>query len=604
MCGIAGIAGSGVARYREAARAMARALAHRGPDESGSYESEGCVLEHVRLSIVDLKTGRQPMTAPASGLTVAFNGEIYGFRDLKAGLAPFPFRTDSDTEVLLALFERDGVRALESLPGMFAFGLWDPRKRELLLARDRFGEKPLYYAALPDGTLLFASEIKGLLASGLVSPDLRREALAGFLRRGYVPPRTTIHRGIEVLPPAHRLRFADGRIEVRRYWSPPRAGGDSTLEDARDRFTSLFERAVSRQLVADAPLGILLSGGLDSTSVTAVAARLRPGIRTFCFGVEGGASELRFAREAAAKFGTDHTEVEDLALDLPALLHRMTAVHDEPFADSSAIPTYVIAGAAREHVKVALGGDGGDELLAGYWYMPPLRDMEVEPSAPLWRWHLTRALHHLARGDRRTALAHRIRGLEMRRGHGSVLDALDARHRVLQDAEIGRLGLPLPAQDGPPREGDLEAAIRDDVEDYLPGSILVKTDRASMAHGLELRAPFLDVDLATFLLGLPWHLKIGAGESKILLRRAFEDRWPASVEGRAKQGFGAPVAEWLHRPDVAPLLRATLEDPGTPLAALLPREEVATLAAGSPERAWLFLVLGLWLGSRGAAPRA
>ncbi|MCK6481974.1 MAG: asparagine synthase (glutamine-hydrolyzing) [Planctomycetes bacterium] len=599
MCGIAGIAGPGAERHEGPLRAMVAALRHRGPDEEGFLLLPGCALGHARLSIVDLGTGRQPMVGPGGRGAVVFNGEIHGFRRLREALAPRPFATSSDTEVILALHERDGEEAPASLPGMFAYAHWDAGSSTLTAARDRFGEKPFFHARGPDGLLLFASEIGALLASGLIRPGLRRASLSGYLQRGYVHPRTTLFEGVETLPPAHRLSFRAGEVRVDRYWSLPPPAGEVDPDEAAGRFRDLLGAAVERQLVADVPLGALLSGGLDSTTVVATAARLAPGLRTFSFGIEGAGDELPLARETARMHGTDHLEVRDVSLDVPALLRRTAALLDEPLADTSVIPTFVVSGLAREHVKVALTGDGADELLGGYWYLPPLRDMEEAPAETAWRWILARALARVAPGAAKGRAARRVRGLEMRRSHGTLREARAGRALRLPAEDLARLGLP-PADPAPDLgPGTLDDVLRDDIEDQLPGCFLVKTDRTAMAHGLELRAPFLDVELASFLVSLPVSLKVLPGEAKVLLRRACSGLWPESVRTRPKQGFGAPVDLWLRRPDVEALRREVLGDPGAALFRLLPREEVERSAARGPLAAWTLLVLALWLEARG-----
>jgi asparagine synthase (glutamine-hydrolysing) len=598
MCGIAGIAGPGAHLKKDRVERMLDSLAHRGPDDRGLAIMDDCVLGHVRLSIVDLESGQQPMESPDGRYTVTFNGEIYGFLDLRDSLEGHAFRTSSDTEVVLAFHERHGAKGTDRLPGMFAYAIWDRQERTLLLSRDRLGEKPLFYAWGPSGEFLFASEIKAILASGLVSPSLRPEGLAGFLERGYVSPDMTIYREVEVLKPAHQLLFRGGRVEIRRYWTPPPIGEPVAMEAAVDEFKERFQRAVSRQLVASVPVGVLLSGGLDSSSVVATAARLQPGIRTFSFGIGGSDDELPYSRDVAARFQTDHTEIRAGDIDVHELLLKMAEIHDEPFADSSALPTYVVAGLARSHVKVALGGDGGDELLAGYWYMPPLFDMESESGAPYWKWLLVRLLHRLAQGDKKRALGHRIRGMDMRRRHGSVTEALAARHRVFREDEVARLGFPTPPPRPMPSGGGLEVALRDDIEDYLPGSILVKTDRSSMAHGLELRAPFLDVELASFLLALPHSLKIGRPGTKLLLRSAMAGTLPDAIRSKKKQGFGGPIEEWLRLPKVEELRKEILGNPLSALRTLLPGEGVDSLAAGDFRKTWTLLNLGIWLEAR------
>lgn len=569
MCGIAGIIGPNARQLRGTVERMVAALRHRGPDGSGMVEYDHAVLGHTRLSIIDLEQGRQPMQSAVSPAAITFNGEIYGYQDIRAGLSEYPFRTSSDTEVVLALYERHGERLLSHLPGMFAFGLWDDRKRQLLAARDRFGEKPFYYASAPGGELVFASEIKAVLASGLIRPLLDRESLAHYLQYLHVDPTRTIYRNVHCLPPAHELIWHDGRVSVRRYWALPEPAGKIDAGEAVEEFRRLLDQAVRRTLIADVPAGAFLSGGMDSSTIVAAASRHCARVKTCSFGFEDGHSELPFAREVAGRYATDHVEVDDIAVDVADLIVRMQQVYDEPFGDSSSIPTYLISELARREVKVVLSGDGGDELLGGYswWYRPLLET----PGGP---------------EDRTSA------GSPLARRH-------QRQRRYMGDRELSRLGLSdaggIERKTESYTSGTLDDALRMDLSDYMPGDILVKTDRASMAHGLELRAPFLDVDFASFCISLPVRMKVTADEDKWILRRAFEEAWPPSVRARGKQGFGAPVREWLGRESVRALKQAYLEPRTRRVFDLLPFETVRDLAARDDYKTWALLVLAVWL---------
>jgi asparagine synthase (glutamine-hydrolysing) len=600
MCGIAGIVGPGAERHREALSRMVAALRHRGPDGEGTHFFPGCALGHTRLSIVDLATGDQPMLGPGDETAIVLNGEIYGYRELRESLADYPFKTTSDTEVVLMLYLKFREKMPEALPGMFAFALWDEQRQRLLAARDRFGEKPFFYARGPDAEFIFASEIRAILASGLVTPRLSRESVAHFLRRRFVHPHRTIYENVHTLPPAHALTLTDGAVEVRRYWNlPPPVRESVGVDNAADWLRRFFSSTVKRQLVADVPVGAFLSGGLDSSTVVAAASAHRKGIRTISFGFRGEMDERPYAREVAAKFGTDHVEVDEIDLPVAAMMRRMAEVYDEPFADSSAIATYAVCAEARKHLKVVLTGDGADELLAGYdWWYAPLLDMEREPRHSDFRRLVLRiAAAALRRTGRFDGPARRLRGIDLRGEHGTVGVAHSRLREFFSDAELAALDLPIP-----PREegGDsLDAALRADLATYLPGEILLKADRASMAHGLELRAPFLDAAVAEFLAALPSSLKLSGTESKIVLRRAFSRDWPESIRRRGKQGFGAPVDRWLLRDDVQELVARCFDDPGSRLNTLLPREAVAAFRDEGRHRTWALLTLGLWLDSVG-----
>jgi asparagine synthase (glutamine-hydrolysing) len=605
MCGISGIVAPDARKYRGNLEAMTNALRHRGPDGSGTLYFPECALGHTRLSIIDLSTGQQPMSSASAPVAVTFNGEIYGYRSIRDSLAEeYPFRTTSDTEVLLALYLRHGVRFVEKLPGMFSFALWDAARKELVCARDRFGEKPFFYALGNGGEFLFASEIKAILETGLIRPVLDTESVAHYLNHLYVHPGRTIYRNVYTLPPAHFLVYRNGRAAVERYWSLPEPREEIALPDAVEEFRRLFDRAVSRQLVADVPVGSFLSGGLDSTTVVAVASRHRPGIETYSFGFEDSASELPYAREVARRYGTRHIELGDSGADVGELLVGMAGVYDEPFADSSSIPMYLISMLARRHVKVVLTGDGGDELLAGYdyWYRPLLQ-MEEAPHPSLWREALLRTVAGVSKSlGLRSAEAweKRRRGMSYRRRFGSIEAAHAAQNAFFGDRELAALGVNPRTRAGGRTEGGapsgtVDDALRMDLQDYMPGDILVKTDRASMAHGLELRAPFLDVEFASFCISLPSRMKITPESDKRILREAFAESWPPSVRSRGKQGFGAPVGQWLKRPSMRSLKARYLDDPAQRIFSILPFERTREAASRDDYRTWALLVLALWL---------
>jgi asparagine synthase (glutamine-hydrolysing) len=598
MCGIAGIVATGAPDYQPALERMVHTLRHRGPDGSGIFVFRGAALGHTRLSIIDPEGGQQPMLSPDSRLGLTFNGEIYGFQQIRDGLKDYPFTTRSDTEVVLALYQRHGPRLLAQLPGMFALALWDEPRQRLFCARDRFGEKPFYYAIGPKGEFLFASEIKGLIASGLVEPVLNRSALASYLQRLYVLPDETIYANIHTLPPAHTLVFERGNVTVERYWSPLLGRESVDLGDAIDEFRTRFEQAVARQLVADAPLGVFLSGGLDSSTIVAVASQRVGRLQTLSFRFDGYLDERPFARSVARRFGAEHIETTCKDQDPAELLIAMQSLYDEPFADSSNIPMTLLCREAKRHVKVALTGDGADELLGGYEsaYIPLLM-MQSARALPAWRLLMLRALRKAVATLRLRALLaawdQKAEGAVLRDRYGSLSEAHRARRSYFADGDLRTLGLEPRATvaDG----ATIGDAMRADIEAYLSGDILVKSDRASMAHGLELRSPFLDVEFATFCLTLPDRLKLDGRRGKLILRWAFEKQWPAIVRDRRKQGFGAPVAQWLRAPSVRDLIRRSLHDPGRKLFEVLPYPVVQRLASGSAARTWAFLVLALWM---------
>ena len=604
MCGIAGVVAPDSRGYRDNLRKMVDALRSRGPDGSGMHFFDECALGHSRLCIVDPETGAQPMLSAVSNTGITFNGEIYGYREIRACLDDYPLRTASDTEVILALHARYGHGLPRRVPGMFAFAIWDDSRRELFCARDRFGEKPFFFAFGKKGEFLFASEIKALIASGLISPVLSRPALAHYLRRLYVHPRQTIYENVHVLPPAHSLTYRNGNLSVERYWELPVTQEEIHVDEAVGELRRLFDAAVARQLVADVPVGVFLSGGLDSSTIVAAASRHQARVKTFFFEFEEGAAEKPYAREVSGLYGTEHVELVDHPVDIGALLPCMAEVYDEPFADSSNIPTWLLSKRAREYVKVVLTGDGGDELLAGYdqWYRP-LLFMEREKESSLWRIALFRLAsamieRRLVPGAR--AWKERSGGASYRRRFGTLARAHATRRAYFDDDEIARLGVGAHIGeeylDIPEGASDtVDDALRMDLGNYLPGDILVKTDRASMAHGLELRAPFLDAELASFLVSLPSRMKIDSAGDKILLRRAFSGEWPPSVRNRGKMGFGAPVHRWLARESVRALKGRYLDDPGQKIFSILSFEHTRKAVLEDNYKTWILLVLSLWM---------
>lgn len=598
MCGIAGILVSGVDKHWNALYRMTDALAHRGPDGEGHFAFADCALGHRRLAIVDLYTGQQPLFSPDGKVGLVFNGEIYGYQEIRSSL-DYPFRTTSDTEVILALYERYGENLLDHLPGMFAFALWDDRKKLLFCARDRFGEKPLYYAQGLDGTFLFASEIKALLASCLLPPQrINNDALCHYLRRLYVPVGQSIYCGIHCLPPAHSLTLQDGKCKLHKYWHLPETKYFVSLDEAREEFCYLFKRAVQRQCVADVSVGAFLSGGLDSTTVVCEAAKKNPALQTMSFGFDSSIDERVFAQAAAEHYGTMHIEFSEKMLDLPALLPLMGQIYDEPFADSSNIPTYIISRCASERMKVVLTGDGGDELLGGY-----------ESYSEAYRHEALRCLpESMLRGVLLALRVGKKLGFgekEFSRRYSSISRAIDyptALEAHLAPAfssiELERLGYKISRGNGQNASNSVKELLRFDLQNYMPGDILVKTDRASMANGLELRSPFLDVDLAEFCIALPTQLHVSKDSTKRVLRAAYGSQWPESIRCRSKQGFGSPVVAWLAQAEMRPVLMHYFA-PRRKIFSLFPRDAVMPFVHVGSYQTWILLVLSIWLETYG-----
>ena len=604
-------------------------LRHRGPDAQGVYRAPGVILGHTRLAILDLSpAASQPMTSADGRVTVVFNGEIYNHHELRAELAARgrTFRSRSDTEVILEGYREHGGAFLERLDGMFAIGLFDLDRRKLFLARARTGKKPVFYAHR-DGGLRFASEMRALFAAGTAA-DMNVDALPMLLSLGYVPPPETLYKGIAQLPPASILEMEEGREpSVRRYWSAPFDAPplEIDLEDAQREVRRLVERAVARRLEADVPLGAFLSGGIDSTIVVGVMARASSQrVKTFSIGFAGDArfDETHFARIAARAFDTEHTEftLEPSAFDL---LDRLVEAHDGPFGDSSAIPTSVVSMLTRRQVTVALSGDGGDELFAGYARFLAAETAERVPKG------LRRVAGVVGKNlPGRSRVVSRVRRLlgtaslplaeRMLRWQSYFVDDLDLllrselRSRVATDAATRWSHAAMRSGARSP----LTQALQYNFDSYLPYDLLPKVDRAAMLHSLEVRSPFLDTELIELAARLPDACRRRGMKTKWVLRRAFADLLPPEIQRRGKMGFGMPLGTWF-RGHLRPFVRDTL-GPRARLRELLNMNRVEwvldTHERGERDfehRIWLLLTLERWLQllpswsrQRGAVPQA
>ena len=571
MCGIAGVLFADPQRPADPAalKAMGDSLAHRGPDGEGFWQEPGVGLVHRRLSIIDLAGGAQPLGNEDGSVQVVFNGEIYNFRELRAGLEArgHRFRTRSDTEVLVHLYEEEGERLAERLRGMFAFALWDRNRKLLLLARDRLGIKPLYIYR-DAHKLLFGSELKAILAHPGVTRNLDVAALEDYLAFGMVPGPRSIFEQIEKLPAAHVLaaRPGDWQSPPRRYWQL-RLEPDHRRDvvEWQEAIRAKAEESVRLHLIADVPVGAFLSGGLDSSVVVAACSGVASGaVQTFSIGFrEEQYSELPYARRVAERFGTRHSE-EIVTPDAVGLLDELTRYYDEPFADPSAVPTYLVSRLARRGVKVALSGDGGDEAFGGYtryshdlkegalrrWLPAWFRRLALAPAARMWPkadWlpRVLRAktlLTNLAR-DAGGAYANTVslcrpplRRLLLAPDLARTLNGHDP-ERVIRDGHASALA-----------EDPLGGMIAADVAVLLPDDFLVKVDRASMAHGLEVRPPLLDHELLEMAARIPSCWKVRGKKTKWIFKEAYRDHLPAEVTERRKQGFEIPIDAWLRGP--------------------------------------------------------
>lgn len=606
MCGISGIVANSVDRFRNRQESMIQSMAHRGPDGNGLYAFGNCMLGHNRLSIIDLVSGDQPMLNESKSIGIAFNGEIYGYQPIRQKLN-YNFRTTSDTEVILALYEKYGTNLPEHLPGMFAFGLWDEQRQLFFAARDRFGEKPFYYAITPGNELVFASEIKAILAADLIKAEINPKAVTRYLTHGYTGPVETIYKNIYSLPPAHYLLFQNGELRINRYWNfPSTITNDISLSDAAEKFEYLFEEAVKKQLVADVEVCAFLSGGLDSTSVVKVASKHNNSLKTIAFGYKGELNELPFARLAADKYKTNHFEILEEGADVEDLLLKLPEIYDEPFSDSSAIPTYLICKAAAKFGKVVLTGDGGDELLGGYtwWYQPLLQDIaekgtgNAKAAFVLAMASAEKAKERLLGDKSARHWRNRYHGIKRARKYSSVVGAAESRFAYYHLLE--RLGLPPEPPFDPAWkvDGTINDAMKFDIADYMPGDILVKTDRAAMANSLELRSPFLDVELAEFCISMPGKFKTDGNADKILLREAMGKHWPVEIRNRQKQGFGIRKGHWKESEKLQRMYRDFLEDKNSALFSILPYQETTEVIRQNESIAFNMLILSIWASQK------
>jgi len=551
MCGICGFTGT---RNDALLRTMAASLVHRGPDEDGFFTEEDRIsLGMRRLKIIDLATGSQPIANEDGTVTVVFNGEIYNFMELRAELEAkgHRFRTRTDTEVLVHLYEEHGAEFPSRLRGMFAFALWDARKRELLLARDQFGIKPLFYSLL-GGKLFFASELKALLLAPEIPEDLDLAALDVYFTRLYIPSPLTAYKHIRKLEPARTLVFRAGKADIRAYWSLPLYEGPAARTEGEylEGIDGLLGSSVREQLVADVPLGLLLSGGMDSSSALYYMSKASSApVKTFTIGYgerDAAFNETEKARLLAGHFGADHQETI-LEPDVRAIMEKLAVSFDEPFADASSIPTYLVTKEARKKVTVALTGVGGDELFGGYPRHMGARLLPAYLKLPAF---LREAFWAGARHLPESFASRNLPGRFKRFVRGGRLDfaaAYDSWISYFTEEERGQLyagGLTPSRSPLPGRLAGPDDIFAFEVRNYLSDDLLCLADRASMANSLELRVPFLDVRLAEFMAGAPLSLKTRGFSLKYLLKKLMADRLPAEITGGAKRGFQVPLARW------------------------------------------------------------
>ncbi len=630
MCGIIGIVNfkTGRAPDQNAVVQAAESLSHRGPDDDGVYTNGPACLAFRRLSIIDLKSGAQPMCNEDGTLWVVYNGEIYNFAELRTRLQKqgHTFKTRSDTEVILHEYEQKGDACLSSFNGMFAFALWDSRKKRLLLGRDRLGIKPLYYTLTPDG-IAFASELKALLQLPGVERHLNEQALCNYLTFRYVPGAQTMFSGIHKLPPGHFLIVENGAVsDLQEYWDltfAPNTHVGRRDEDLVEEFDILLARAVKSHLVSDVPLGVLLSGGLDSTAMAAYMQGLGvTDLKTFsvAFDTGGVYDERPFAREAAQAYNTDHHEIVLSSKDFQDLLPQVVRSADEPLADLATVPLFAVSRLAREHVKVVLSGEGSDELFGGY---PGIENILQQGQLLAKLHHIPAPLRQIAGWLLRTVSNSEKIQKATRAFSGPIENFAQAigvsMTRVftstektnllngLSEESIGAAEMLLANTYAQQRITDpLNQILYMYSKLWLPDDLLAKADRMTMANSLELRVPFLDNDLVRFTSSLPTRLKIrkdpltGQWNRKYILRSALKGRIPESILTREKQGFPVPAYEWLAT-DLREFAGDRLTSRSSPLSDFFKPETVEQLFHRSTEgdhraqrQAWVLLIFLLW----------
>ncbi|HSS20821.1 MAG TPA: asparagine synthase (glutamine-hydrolyzing) [Pyrinomonadaceae bacterium] len=621
MCGIAGFVDARSATARVAdERAqilenMCRVIRHRGPDDQGVMLKPGVALGMRRLSIIDLAGGQQPISNEDGSVTIVYNGEVYNYRELQTDLQSrgHRFATNSDTETVVHAYEEFGPACLDRLRGMFAFAIWDEREKKIFIARDRVGKKPLYYTVTRSGSLVFGSELKCLLEHPEVERRVNPQAIDAYFSLGYVPDPISIFENIEKLPPGHHLTFKDGQLKVERYWDfrYETNGNGHKPADYLDELRALLSEAVKLRLVSDVPLGAFLSGGIDSSTVVGLmASHMDQPVKTFSIGFnEDSYDELKYARLTAKKFGTDHHEFI-VTPDICDVVDQLAWHFDEPFADSSAIPTYIVSKLAREHVTVVLSGDGGDELFAGYTRYVTERSrskFNVVPRAVREGLFdpLSRALPHGAWGRNYLQnvsldpISRYLDSVSVFTGlNKSALYSSDFSDQLRNHDHLSAYFRELSGN--VKTNAPLDSLLYIDSKTYLPGDILTKVDRMSMAVSLEARVPLLDHKLIEFVTRIPASMKLAGFETKHLFKRAIADLVPEEIINRPKQGFGVPIQQWINQ-QLRQRIHDTLNDQRTRQRGYVTRSHVATLLdeheRGRRDHAmalWSLLMLELW----------
>lgn len=602
MCGISGIVFpkiSSFSDYITLMNKMTNAMKHRGPDDEGVEIFENCLLGFRRLSIVDTSAaGHQPMYSHNKNNCIVYNGEIYGYRELKKSIDNYPFKSNTDTELILALYEENGSDLLQKVSGMFAFAIWNEKKQEVFAARDRYGEKPFYYAIGKNGEFIFASEIKSILATDLVDDEINNDAIFHYLRHAFVSSQQSIYKNIFVLPPSHFLIYKNGNLEIKPYDNLDKQEVEIDERKAVERLQELTEQSVKKQMVADVPIGVFLSGGLDSGTMVAISSQFSPNITTLGFAYEGDWNEMPQARQMAEKYKTNHHEIVLEENRIADILQIILTNLDEPLADTSIVATYAICERAKEKMTVVITGNAGDELFGGYnWYQQELEFLKKGNTSKLLM-----PIYKIG------SLLSKIFGLKRlnsnfqekisRAKYKNIIDFHQRKvHQFFSKNEVNKLlksGNDLEHKyDFILDEENLNSCLKMDLTNVLPGSYMVKDDRISMMHSIELRTPFLDKNLVDFCISLPYQNKVSSSQTKIILRKAFGDKLTKDILNKKKQGFGAPITKWLKLKEMQILTQRILKNPESKMYQFINFKEAQKYLDYSYKH-WVLLVLGLW----------
>lgn len=586
MCGIFGITGKNTKNYTdENLESALTSLSKRGPDDKGIEKFNNCILGQTRLSIIDLSSGHQPMKDNQKDVTITFNGEIYNYKELKKELGEkgHSFSTDSDTEVILKSYIEYGTKCLDYFEGMFAFAIWDNRKQQLFIARDRFGKKPFYYTYDDIGNFIFASEIKAIFEMG-IKGDVDFGAINDFMQLLYVPPYRTMYGNIKVLKPAHYgiINFNNiKKIETHNYWKLKKEEIDVTYDEAKEHIKSLINKSVQKRMVADVEVGSMLSGGVDSTLISYLAQKqMNKPLKTFSVGFEDIINELPFAKEASEKIKSDHNELV-MNVNISEELQKIYKYLDEPNADASIIPTYLISKLAHsKNTKVLLSGDGADELFLGYgWYWT--------------HWNI--------------GWGHKIENFNLfpRQFH-DYLEKITyiskkERKRLWKNRKFANSNIITDFSNGE-NLSDLDKINIYDLNMYLPGDLLSKIDRSSMMASVETRAPFLDKDLVEYVYNIPIEYKTDKKKGKIILKDILEEIMPKEFVHRNKQGFGPPINNWLEKEELKELVKKLFISSDASIYSFLNKNYIQNLINKFFEdkdkkhgmKIWILLCLELW----------